>query len=65
MPQQGGPREGICLPPIELLNKQKRGMAIRGIKLTTKQPVTTKLTRPDHHTDTKLHCYYIGISELR
>ena len=45
--------------------KHKRKMVIRGIKLTGKQPAAIELPQRGHSTDTGLHYYYIGISELR
>jgi len=35
------------------------------MKLTGKQPAVIELSRRVHSTDTRLHYYYIGRSELR
>jgi len=40
-------------------------MAIRGIKLTGKQPVAKELPHGVHSATTRLHYHYIGISKLR
>ena len=45
--------------------KHKRKMAIQGIRLTGKQPPAMELPQRVHSTDTRLHNYYIGRSELR
>jgi len=40
-------------------------MIIQDTELTEKQPDAIELLRRGHSTDTRLHCHYVGISELR
>jgi len=49
---------GICIA-LNYWGKHKRKMAIRGIKLTGKQPAAPELPRRVHSTDIRLHYHYI------
>jgi len=58
----------ICcswLHHLELLRQAQYKDGNSGTDLTEKEPSAIELPRRVHSTTTRLHCQYIGISELR